>query len=318
MGHHQRGKDAVFLGRLGYVGQGACVRLAAVTAAYGAHVAVLAVLVPRQEVHADVFHTQVVVMLEESVDVLTCAGIVGHYPVEPAVVGLGIHHLGGAVIIQRAEIIVCAPDGRIARAVYPQGIVVHSQFQAPGLAFVGQVLQRHGAVMGHVARGVFGQHRDEPVGAYHVVAVRLQVGGDPVDDLVPLVGADVHLLVGHAGLLLVVAIFVHAPVQRRLVGVDFAHLRKFRQFKLRRIVHFYVFGTTRKRQRSQCGRNYVHGSHIILWLFFKVGGNGHVLGVERYDVSALVGDVPLIVGIAGPEYHVGSRHSVLGDGDAFL
>ena len=108
--------------------------------------------------------------------------------------------------------------------------------------------------MCHVSRGIVGQHGDETVGAHHVIAIRLQVGGYPIDDFVPLGLGEVHIAVADSRMFLFDAVLIHAPVQGSFHAVvNTLNDWQIGQFGLRRITHFDIIVTCAQHGKgSQC------------------------------------------------------------------
>ena len=239
MRHHQRSEDTVFLGCLGDIGHGSGIALTAIATANDTHTSVLAVLIPGEEVHADKVYTEILVVLEESVDIFLASGILGHGPMKPVILYTGVLNLRLSIIIEVGKGIVGSFNLGLTGTVNPERVVIHAEFQSLGLAFGHQVFQRDGAILGHVARGIGGEHGDETVGADHVIAVGLEVGSHKVDHLVPLVGRNVDG--GDTLALLFVAVFIHAPVERCLhVVMDALNDGQFGQLLFGRIFHLHI------------------------------------------------------------------------------
>ena len=260
--HHHGGEHAVFLGSLGNVVQSPGIDIASVTASACAEVAVLAVLIPRHEVHADIVDTHLVIMLEKAVDIFVGTRVRGHNPVED-ILGVGVCHRVGAVVGQRSESVVGAFDHGAFRAVYPQGVVVDTHLQAALRGHGHEVLERHRAVVGHVARLVLGEHRHEAVGAHHVVAVGLEVARHPVENLFPLLSVDIHLVARHSGALQLIAVFIYAPVHRSLESVDIANVGELRELEFGRSAHLYLVAAA-----AESGANGESCQYICLEIHF--------------------------------------------------
>ena len=124
MGHYQRCEYAVFLCRLCDIVEGARIAFMSVSMTNHTDIAIFAVFIPRQEVHADIIYAQLRIMPEETVDIFACAGILGNDPVEPHVLGRRIQDVDRAIVIQIAESIISAFYFRLTRTVDPEGIVV--------------------------------------------------------------------------------------------------------------------------------------------------------------------------------------------------
>ena len=221
---------------------------------YNTDVAVLAVFIPRKEVHADIVDSEFGIMLEESVDIFAGSGIFGHSPVEPQILGRGIHDISGMIVIEIAESIVGARYLSLAWAVNPQRIVVNAYLEALGTAFFHQLLERHRAVVCHVARCIVGEHGYETVGTHHIIAIRLEIFRNPVDYLVPFGGSDIHIFVGHTVLLLLIAVLVDAPVKRSLIGVYILNHGQLRQFVAGRIFHLVVIVVASRQEAGPNGK----------------------------------------------------------------
>ena len=152
--HDKRSENAIFLCRLCNVSQGTGIVLTAIATSYDTNTAVLAVLIPREEVHTDEVHTQFLVMLEESVDIFLATRILGHSPVEPLVFGARVLHSSLPVVIQVGKGIVCSLNPCFTRTVNPQRVVIYTQFEPLGLALGHEVFQRNRAILGHISRSV--------------------------------------------------------------------------------------------------------------------------------------------------------------------
>ena len=97
--HYKRGEDTVFLSRLGDISQGTSITLTTISTSYDTYAAVFAVLIPREEVHTDEIHPEVLIMLEETVDIFPASGILSYCPMKPLVFRTGILHCSLTIII---------------------------------------------------------------------------------------------------------------------------------------------------------------------------------------------------------------------------
>ncbi len=119
--------------------------------AYDTHVTVFAVLIPRQEIHADIINAQFSIMLEKAIDIFTCAGILGHSPVEPLVFGRRVNNRSFMIIIKLSECIAGAFNLGLIGAMDPQRVVIYPNLKPLGLTLSHQGFQFHRTIVGHIA-----------------------------------------------------------------------------------------------------------------------------------------------------------------------
>ncbi len=161
--------------------------------------------------------------------------MVGHKPGKIRSVGnIGEHNLVLRIARQRAQGVVRTRNLAVEFSFNPQRIVVDTHFKPLRFRALYKLFERHRAVVRHVDTTVAGKLRQEAVGAYHVVAVGLELGSHHVDDSVPLVGAKIHLVVRHSGNLPFAGIFIDCPVKRRFVIMSCGGNGQFWKFGSRR------------------------------------------------------------------------------------
>ena len=138
--------------------------------------------------------------------------------------------LVGTVVTEGSEFVACAIHIHIVIAVNPERVVIDSKLEALCLALCNKVSEFAGAIVSHISLGLLAvvrQHGHKSIGHNHIIAIRQQVGGNPVYNPVPLVGGHIY---GHVGILFgFAAVFIYRPVHRSLVGVDFSI--QFRQVR---------------------------------------------------------------------------------------
>ena len=148
------------------------IALATIATTSDTDVAILSILIPREEVHSDELYTHLLVMLEEAIDILLATGILGYSPREIHVLGSRMRQL--VLILAIIEEVV---EG-IFRAFYlgfswtmnPERIVIDTQFQALRLTLGCNVLKSLRTIMGHITALILGKHWDETIRTNHVIA----------------------------------------------------------------------------------------------------------------------------------------------------
>ena len=142
MRHDERSEDSIFLSRLSDVSQCPGVGLTSIATAYDAYATVSAIFIPREEVHTDETDSQLLIVLEESVDILLCALLGADHPCEPLILGLRVLHLCAAIIDNLPKGAVGSLNGSVKRAMNPERVVIDSQLETLGSTLGRKVLQR--------------------------------------------------------------------------------------------------------------------------------------------------------------------------------
>jgi len=207
MRHNEAQEHAAFIARFSHPPEGRLVMLARAVRADAAHIAVVAVLEPRQKVHAQVLDAHIGVVPYVALHVLLGAGPVHLHPLEPR---------GVLPLVQDAFQRDVGPFDIHARVGGglddPQRVVVDAEFHSARLQVGGPprvIVLPLAGVRGPVSVFVEPAVVAPSVDADHLVAVLLQVLVHPVNVGGPFVLGDVA--VGGE------AVLVRAPVQRRPV-----------------------------------------------------------------------------------------------------
>ena len=231
IGHYQRSKYTVFLCSLTDILQSKFIILSSVPFTfYGIHTAVVPVFIITKKVHTDKVHTKILIIFKEAVDVLLSAFMTCYYPPE-AIVGVRIKYIIFTLLITQileGNIISTLYNG-FFRTMYPQRIVIDTQFQSLSLAHFRKFLQFYRSVFRHISRRIgLGStiHRHKTIRTNHIVTIRKQIFRHIVDYILPGTFRHINSLSLPTGIdqffisaLQFPTVFIDTPIERGVISM---------------------------------------------------------------------------------------------------